>query len=71
MSSSQPSNNSSVDDLDPDTKLAALLPRSAAVSMCESRVIRDDTSVALSMPDESEIQHGCLRTLWQCLCCIR
>jgi hypothetical protein len=68
MSSSQTSNNSSVDDLDPDTKIAPLLPRSTAVSMCESRAVRDDVSVALSMPDESEIQHGCLHALWQCLC---
>lgn len=68
MSSSQTSNSSSIDDLDPDTKIAPLLPRSTAVSMCESRVIRDDVSVVVSVPDESEERHGCLRALWQCLC---
>jgi hypothetical protein len=65
MSSSQKSNSSSIDDLDPDTKIAPLLPRSTAVSMCESRIIRDDVSVVVSVPDE--IQQGCLQTLWQCL----
>ena len=68
MSSSQTSNSSSIDDLDPDTKIAPLLPRSTAVSMCESRIIRDDVSVAISVPDESEERQGCLHALWQCLC---
>lgn len=67
MSSSHTSNSGSIDDLDPNTKIAPLLPRSTAVSMCESRIIRDDVSVALSMPDEPE-QHGCLHALWQCMC---
>ena len=67
MSSSQVSNTSSVDDMDPDTKIAPLLPRSTAVSMCESRIIRDDVSLAVSIPDEPE-QHGCMQTVWQCLC---
>jgi hypothetical protein len=62
----------SVDETDPDTKQALLLPRSTAVSMCESRVVRDDVSVTVSVPDELENQQGCLHLLWQCLCpCIR
>lgn len=68
MSSSQTSTNSSVDELDPDTKIAPLLPRSTAVSMCESRAIRDDVSVVLNMPDEPEERQGCLHALWQYLC---
>lgn len=66
MSSSQRSNSSSIDDLDPDTKITPLLPRSTAVSMCESRIIPDDVSVVVSVPDE--IQQRCLQRLWQCLC---